>query len=99
MVLLAHVSDLHLDGGERAAARAKRVLAFLDGLACPVDAVLLTGDIADHGTEAEQGNRSGRRIAALLGAVIGQQGEGELLGQPGLVAVGRPALLHDQHRV
>ena len=53
MVLLAHLSDLHLDGGERAAARAKRVLAFLDGLACPVDAVLLTGDIADHGTEAE----------------------------------------------
>jgi len=52
MVLLAHLSDLHLDGGERAAARAKRVLAFLDGLACPVDAVLLTGDIADHGTEA-----------------------------------------------
>lgn len=53
MVVLAHVSDLHLDGGQRAAARAERVIAFLDELLQPVDAVLLTGDLADHGTETE----------------------------------------------
>lgn len=51
MVLLAHISDLHLDNGRRAAERAARVMAFLDPMA--VDAVLVTGDIADHGLAAE----------------------------------------------
>ncbi|MFE6776749.1 metallophosphoesterase [Streptomyces sp. NPDC057702] len=53
MTLLAHISDLHLDGGERAARRATRVLDHLRALPHPVDALLVTGDIADHGTEAE----------------------------------------------
>lgn len=52
-LLLAHVSDLHLDGSDRATARAQRVWRFLEDLPRPVDAVLLTGDLADHGTEAE----------------------------------------------
>ncbi len=63
MVLLAHVSDLHLDGSRRAAARAKGVLDFLDGLLRPVDALLLTGDLTDHGTEAEY-----EQVLALLGS-------------------------------
>ncbi|MFC0542002.1 metallophosphoesterase [Kutzneria chonburiensis] len=53
MVLLAQISDLHLDGSERATARARRVMDYLNGLAQPVDALLVTGDIADHGTESE----------------------------------------------
>jgi 3',5'-cyclic AMP phosphodiesterase CpdA len=53
MAVLAHLSDLHLDGRPRAAERAGRVLSFLDGLRQPVDAVLITGDLTDHGTEAE----------------------------------------------
>jgi Icc protein len=53
VVLLAQISDLHLDGTERATARARRVMDYLDGLKRPVDALLVTGDIADHGTEAE----------------------------------------------
>lgn len=52
-MLLAHVSDLHLDGSDRAATRARRVFAFLDAMLTPVDALLVTGDLADHGTEAE----------------------------------------------
>ena len=52
-MLLAHVSDLHLDGTDRAAMRAHRVLDFLDSMLTPVDALLVTGDLADHGTEAE----------------------------------------------
>ncbi|MDF6021508.1 metallophosphoesterase [Streptomyces sp. JH34] len=52
-VLLAQISDLHLDGSERAARRAERVMDHLRALPRPVDAVLVTGDIADHGTEAE----------------------------------------------
>lgn len=62
--LLAQISDLHLDGTERATARARRVLDYLDGLDRPVDALLVTGDIADHGTEAEY-----EEVAHLLSAV------------------------------
>ncbi|MGV9578103.1 metallophosphoesterase [Streptomyces sp. NPDC003509] len=52
-VLLAQISDLHLDGSERATRRAERVMDHLRALPRPVDAVLVTGDIADHGAEAE----------------------------------------------
>ncbi|MET9805422.1 metallophosphoesterase [Streptomyces halstedii] len=52
-LLLAQISDLHLDGGERATRRAARVMDHLRALPRPVDAVLVTGDIADHGAETE----------------------------------------------
>lgn len=52
-VLLAQISDLHLDGSERATRRAVRVMDHLRGLPRPVEALLVTGDIADHGAEAE----------------------------------------------
>jgi 3',5'-cyclic AMP phosphodiesterase CpdA len=76
MFVFAHVSDIHLgqdrdgDGGARAAERARRVLRHLDGLPGELDAVLLTGDIADHGTarEYEQAVEllAGSRHAPLL---------------------------------
>ncbi|WP_418960004.1 metallophosphoesterase [Streptomyces tritici] len=53
MALLAQISDLHLDGSERATRRATRVMDHLRALPRPVDALLVTGDIADHGEEAE----------------------------------------------
>nr|WP_079083349.1 metallophosphoesterase [Streptomyces antibioticus] len=53
MLVLAHISDLHLDGSERATTRARRVRDHLWGLPGAVDALLVTGDIADHGAEAE----------------------------------------------
>ncbi|ADD45663.1 metallophosphoesterase [Stackebrandtia nassauensis] len=53
MVLLAQISDLHLDGSERATQRAVRTMEYLRGLATPVDALLVTGDIADHAEVAE----------------------------------------------
>lgn len=53
MTLLAQISDLHLDGSERATRRATRVMDYLRALPHPVDALLVTGDIADHGEEAE----------------------------------------------
>ncbi|MDG4860290.1 phosphodiesterase [Streptomyces sp. T-3] len=58
MLVLAQISDLHLDGTPRATRRARRVIEHLKethakGLAARVDALLVTGDIADHGTEAE----------------------------------------------
>ncbi|MCT9075550.1 phosphodiesterase [Streptomyces fulvoviolaceus] len=53
MLVLAHISDLHLDGSARATERAERVRDRLWGLPGRVDALLVTGDIADHGTETE----------------------------------------------
>ncbi|MEV6879963.1 metallophosphoesterase [Amycolatopsis sp. NPDC051128] len=52
-MIIAHLSDLHLDDGPRAEDRAAAVMGYLRGLAKPVDAVVVTGDIADHGTAAE----------------------------------------------
>ncbi|GGT89623.1 metallophosphoesterase [Streptomyces violascens] len=52
-LLLAHISDLHLDGTERSVERATRVMDHLRSLPRQVDAVLVTGDIADHGAESE----------------------------------------------
>ncbi|MGW7661755.1 metallophosphoesterase [Streptomyces sp. NPDC054756] len=52
-VLLAQISDLHLDGTDRATERATRVVNYVRNLPHPVDALLVTGDIADHGAEAE----------------------------------------------
>jgi Icc protein len=53
MLVLAQVSDLHLDGGDRSALRARQVMEYLNGLPRPVDAVLVTGDVADHGAASE----------------------------------------------
>ncbi|MEU7790000.1 metallophosphoesterase [Amycolatopsis sp. NPDC049159] len=52
-MIIAHLSDLHLDGEPRAEERVAAVMAYLGGLARPVDAVVVTGDIADHGAAAE----------------------------------------------
>ncbi|WP_406049467.1 metallophosphoesterase [Kribbella sp. NBC_00889] len=51
--LFAQISDLHLDGSDRATRRAVRVMDYLRALPRQVDALLVTGDIADHGEEAE----------------------------------------------
>jgi 3',5'-cyclic AMP phosphodiesterase CpdA len=53
MIVVAHLSDIHLDGGERSADRARKVLAYLNNAPGPIDAVLVTGDIADHGEPGE----------------------------------------------
>ncbi|HST64659.1 MAG TPA: metallophosphoesterase [Mycobacteriales bacterium] len=51
-MLLVQVSDLHLDGSPRRRQRAARVMASVNRLT-GVDAVLVSGDIADHGRPAE----------------------------------------------
>ncbi|NUT92494.1 MAG: phosphodiesterase [Saccharothrix sp.] len=53
MLVFAHLSDTHFDGGARATARARRVLEYLNGLPGPLDAILVSGDIADHGLTSE----------------------------------------------
>ncbi|GAA1272969.1 metallophosphoesterase [Kitasatospora nipponensis] len=53
MPVIAHLSDLHLDGGRRSLARARAVMGYLEDLPFDLDAVLVTGDVADHGLPAE----------------------------------------------
>jgi 3',5'-cyclic-AMP phosphodiesterase len=53
MTTIAQISDLHLDGGRRAWDRAERVVAFLADAPGPIDVLLVTGDIADHGQADE----------------------------------------------
>ncbi|WP_405977448.1 metallophosphoesterase [Streptomyces sp. NBC_00158] len=53
MIVIAQLSDVHLDGGPRAAERTRAVLEYLDGLPYDLAAVLVSGDIADHGTPGE----------------------------------------------
>ncbi|KAB8162208.1 phosphodiesterase [Streptomyces sp. 3MP-14] len=62
-LLLAQLSDLHLDGTDRATERATRVMDHLRALPRLPDALLVTGDIADHGAESEY-----REAAKLLDA-------------------------------
>ncbi|WP_214326345.1 metallophosphoesterase [Nonomuraea sediminis] len=53
MIVIAHLSDTHLDLTDRATERTKAVMDYLDGLPYDLDLVLVTGDIADHGLPAE----------------------------------------------
>jgi Icc protein len=61
MFVLAHLSDIHLDLGPRAEERTRRVLRYLGDLSGRLDAVLVTGDLADHGLPGEY-----EQVAALL---------------------------------
>ncbi|MFE9427128.1 metallophosphoesterase [Kitasatospora sp. NPDC006697] len=88
MVLLAQISDLHLDGTERATERATRVMDHLRALPTPVDALLVTGDIADHAAPEEY--REAARILAAPFPVLSCPGNHDaraayrthLLGEP-----------------
>src|SRR5215468_3508075 len=53
--VMAHISDIHLDGTDEIAARTRRVVDYLIGIKQPgrIDCVLVTGDLADHGADEE----------------------------------------------
>ncbi|MER5965818.1 metallophosphoesterase [Streptomyces sp. NPDC002057] len=53
MIVIAHVSDIHVDGEPRSADRTRAVLRYLEDLPYDLAAVLVTGDVTDHGTPAE----------------------------------------------
>ncbi|MEV7416318.1 metallophosphoesterase [Streptomyces sp. NPDC089919] len=55
MIVTAHLSDTHLDSEPRSIERTRAVMAYLDGLPYDLDAVVVTGDIADHGLPSEYG--------------------------------------------
>ena len=61
MIVIAHLSDTHIDGGHRSYGRTRAVMDYLEDLPYDLDAVLVTGDIADHALPAEY-----ERARALL---------------------------------
>ncbi|MBS2963134.1 phosphodiesterase [Actinocrinis puniceicyclus] len=79
MITVAHVSDVHIGTSERNEHRARRVFAHLARLPRPVDAVVVTGDIADHGAPEEY-DRARALIAALPYPVFTCPGNHDELG-------------------
>lgn len=67
MTLLAHISDLHLDGSARAAGRVRLVMDHLRALSAAPDALLVTGGIADRRSRSAA---AGRFWARVSGAVL-----------------------------
>ncbi|MEU8764915.1 metallophosphoesterase [Streptomyces sp. NPDC048659] len=53
MIVIAHLSDIHVDASARSRERTEAVLAYLEALPYALDAVIVTGDLADHGEETE----------------------------------------------
>ncbi|TMR88933.1 metallophosphoesterase [Nonomuraea basaltis] len=53
MIVIAHVSDIHIGATSSSIDRANAVMRYLDSLPADLDAVLVTGDIADHGVAEE----------------------------------------------
>ena len=53
MIVIAHLSDPHIDSGQRSFERTRAVMDYLEDLPGDLDAVLVTGDIADHALPAE----------------------------------------------
>ncbi|MBO3746219.1 metallophosphoesterase [Streptosporangiaceae bacterium NEAU-GS5] len=47
-MIIAHVSDIHIGGSDASVERAMRVRDHINGLPQAVDAIVATGDIADH---------------------------------------------------
>ena len=53
MIVIAHLSDIHIGATAESAGRADSVMRYLDSLPYDLDVVLVTGDIADHGLAEE----------------------------------------------
>ncbi|GAA0587496.1 metallophosphoesterase [Kribbella sandramycini] len=53
MFVIAHLSDPHLDGTDVPRERLRRITAYLNAFQRPVDVVLVSGDLADHGLDSE----------------------------------------------
>ena len=87
-MLLVQVSDLHLDGSPERHGRAERVMAYVNGLA-DLDAVLVSGDIADHGEPAEYAEA--RELLKSPHRVLTCPGNHDVRGPYESVLLGRPS--------
>ena len=89
MIVIAHLSDIHIDSGPRSSERTRTVMDYLEDLPYDLDAVMVTGDIADHALPAEY--EQARELLASRHPVVVCPGNHDeraafrqyLLGQPG----------------
>jgi len=86
-MLLVQVSDLHLDGSPERHERAERAMAYVNGLT-DLDAVLVSGDIADHGEPAEYAEA--RQLLTSPHRVLTCPGNHDVRGPYESVLLGRP---------
>ncbi|MEV0619077.1 metallophosphoesterase [Nonomuraea sp. NPDC050404] len=63
MIVIAHLSDIHIGATPESVPRAAAVMRYLDALPGDLDAVLVTGDIADHGA-AEEYETAGKLLSS-----------------------------------
>ncbi len=98
-LVVVQLSDLHLDGAPRAAARAGRVVEHVLAMDPPPDVVVVTGDLADHGLPqeyAEVGRLLGRLAPVPVLVCPGNHDRREpmttqlLGGRVGLTGAGEP---------
>lgn len=93
MITFAHISDLHIDLGERATERARRLIGALRRMP-GLDAVLVTGDIADHGT-AEEYAVARELLSALTVPVLVLPGNHDVRASFGPGLLDLPASAHE----
>ena len=86
-MLLVQVSDLHLDGSPARHERAERVMAYVNDLT-GVAAVLVSGDIADHGAPSEY--EEARALLASPHRMLTCPGNHDVRGPYESVLLGRP---------
>ncbi|MFF8727098.1 metallophosphoesterase [Streptomyces sp. NPDC015171] len=53
MTVIAHLSDTHIDSAPRSIERTRAVMRYLEDLPYDLDAVVVTGDVTDHGLPDE----------------------------------------------
>jgi Icc protein len=92
VIVIAHLSDIHIDDGHRSSERTRAVMDYLERLPYDLDAVLVTGDIADHALPAEY-EQAGRLLTTRHPIMVCPGNHDEraafrqsLLGQPGTAA-------------
>jgi 3',5'-cyclic-AMP phosphodiesterase len=98
MITLAHISDLHLDGGARNVARVSRIVDYLVGMPGSVDALLVTGDITDSGA-VEDYAVAAKLLARLPMPVLCCPGNHDERTAFGTVLLGRAGSINQVHDI
>ncbi|GAA3226553.1 metallophosphoesterase [Nonomuraea helvata] len=79
MIVIAHLSDIHIGATPQSIGRAASVMRYLDALPYDLDAVLVTGDIADHGLAEEY--EEARKLLTSRHPVLVGPGNHDVRGQ------------------
>ncbi|MFI6181020.1 metallophosphoesterase [Nonomuraea sp. NPDC051191] len=97
MLAIAHLSDIHIGGSDRSVERADAVMRYLDALPYDLDAVLVSGDIADHGLAEEY--EQARKLLTSRHPVLVCPGNHDVREEFRRVLLGEPAASGPVNRV